>query len=142
MRRNASRNIATVLAILDDEIKGRTQAASRKLGRRYTMTWVYQDKHGKLFPRVGPGIDARALKDVYAIKGRRYDIKHIAEGKGVVMVELVESYPDPRNGKVYRTPLVLVLEMRRGKIAKGRHYCDPRLSHMHLPVSTIARIFG
>ena len=59
-------------------------------------------------------------------------IKNIAEGTNVVMIELIESYPDTETKKVYRTPLVLVLEMKGGKIRTGRHYCDPSLSYLNL----------
>jgi len=45
---------------------------------------------------------------------------------------MIESYPDPETGDVYRTPLVIVLEFEGDKIKTGRHYCDPRLSFMHL----------
>jgi ketosteroid isomerase-like protein len=81
------------------------------------------------------------MKEAYTIKDREYDIRHITEGKNVVMVELIESYPDPKTKKVYRTPLVLVLEIKNGKIAKGRHYCDPRLSYLHLTKKQLERAF-
>ncbi len=130
----------TVLDILEDEIKGDTAAALRKMAVGYTMTWAYQAKNGKLFPKTSVDIE-KELKEVYYIKGREYDIKNIAEGKDVVMVEMVESYPDPKTGKNYRTPLVIVLEMEKGKIKKGRHYCDPRLSYMYLTKKQVKKLF-
>ena len=39
------------------------------------------------------------MNDIYAITGRDYDIRHITEADNVVMVELIESYPDPKTGK-------------------------------------------
>ena len=135
-----SKNITTVLDILDAEVQGDTKRALKLLDPRYSMTWVYQAKNGMLFPKSGKNIE-RELAKVYPIKGRHYDIKHIAEGRDVVMVELVESYPDPKMKKVYRTPLVLVLEMRRGKIRRGRHYCDPRLSYLYLTKKQTGKIF-
>lgn len=106
------------------------------------MTWVFRHpKNGKVFPRTKSDMKAE-LEEVYPIKGRRYDIKNIAEGKGVVMVELVESYPDPKIKKIYRTPLVLVLEMRKGKIRKGRHYCDPNLSYLNMTEKQIDKAFA
>ncbi|MEK7106812.1 MAG: nuclear transport factor 2 family protein, partial [Patescibacteria group bacterium] len=60
-------------------------------------------------------------------KGRRYDIKNIAEGKDLVMVELIESYSNPKTKRVYHTPLVLVLEMKNGKICQG-----PRVMCKHI----------
>ncbi len=94
------------------------------------MTWMYQGKT-ELFPYTKSSAEEE-LKEVYPIKGRKYDIRNIAEGDGVVMVELIERYPDSKTGETYRTPLVLVLEMKDGKIRKGRHYCDPHVSHLHL----------
>ena len=72
------------------------------------------------------------MEEAYVIEGRQYDIRNSAESENVVFVGLIESYPDPKTGKVYRTPLVLVLEMKNGKIRTGRHYLDPRLSGKHL----------
>ena len=58
------------------------------------------------------------------------------------MVELVESYPDPDSKKMYRTPLVLVLEFKDGKIHRGRHYCDPQLSYLYLSAKQIKEIYN
>ena len=54
----------------------------------YTMTWVYSDDKN-IFPTTKPNLKLE-LEEVYPIKGRQYDIKNIAEGGNVVMVELVE----------------------------------------------------
>ena len=118
--------IQKVLEILDDEIKGDVKSALSKMDKKYSMTWVYKSRKGVLFPRTKPNFKAE-MKEVYVIKGRKYDIKHIVSGKDVVFVEVVESYPDPDSKKVYRTPLVLVIEFKNGKLWKGRHYCDPAL---------------
>ena len=106
----------------------------------YSMTWMYRDHSGHLFPTTTKNLDAE-LQEAYEISDREYDIKNIAEGPGVVMIELVESYPDPETGRVYRTPLSLVIELRDGKIRTGRHYCDPRLSYMHLSKQQIDAAF-
>lgn len=135
-----NKDIKTVLDILKDEIKGDLKSALKKLAPDYTMTWVYKSEKGKLFPRTSFDIK-KELNEVYPIKGRKYDIKNIASGNNMIMVEMVESYPDPETKKVYRTPLVIVLEMKNGKIKKGRHYCDPRLSFMFLTEKQIQKIF-
>lgn len=135
-----AKNIKIVLQILKDEIKGDTKAALKKLAKGYVMTWAYIDKNEKLFPRIGLDIK-KELEKVYPTKGRKYDIKNIAENRNVVMVEMIESYPDPKTRKIYRTPLVIVLEMEKGKIKKGRHYCDPRLSYMYLTKRQIKKLF-
>ncbi|MEK7558476.1 MAG: hypothetical protein AAB507_01460 [Patescibacteria group bacterium] len=135
-----SKNIQTVLDILKDEIKGNTKDALEKMTKNYSMTWVYKTQGGKLFPR-STNKNKKELKNIYKIKGRKYDIKNVAEGNNVVMVELVESYPDQKTKKVYRTPLVLVLEMKNGKIRKGRHYCDPRISYLYLSKKQVNKAF-
>jgi ketosteroid isomerase-like protein len=125
--------------VLKNEVDGDIEAALKKITKDYTMTWVYKTKK-ELFPteKVTSGKD---LKDIYPIKGRQYDIKNIAEGDHVVMVEMIESYPDPKTKKVYRTPLVIVLEMKNGKIRTGRHYNDPDLSYMYLTKKQTEKAF-
>jgi ketosteroid isomerase-like protein len=140
MSKKRSKNIETVLDILDAEVRGDAKRALKLLDPRYSMTWVYQAKNGMLFPKSGKNIE-RELAKVYPIKGRQYDIKHIAEGKNVVIVEMIESYPNPKTKKVYRTPLVIVLEMKEGKIKRGRHYCDPRLSYLFLTKKQVQKVF-
>ncbi|OGZ04111.1 MAG: hypothetical protein A2648_03045 [Candidatus Lloydbacteria bacterium RIFCSPHIGHO2_01_FULL_41_20] len=135
-----SKNIQAVLDILKDEIKGDIKSALKKMASTYSMTWVYKSASGKLFPKTKNSIKAE-MKETYAIKGKKYDIKNVAEGNNLVMVELVESYPDPKTKKVYRTPLVLVLEMKGGKIRKGRHYCDPKISYLYLTKKKVAGAF-
>ncbi|MCX6784358.1 MAG: hypothetical protein NTV81_00230 [Candidatus Komeilibacteria bacterium] len=135
-----TKNIKTVLDVLQDEIKGDVKLALKKLTSDYTMTWVYKNKRGELFPRTKKDINVE-LEEVYPIKGRQYDIKNIAEGNNVVMVEMVESYPDPKTKKVYQTPLVIVLEMKNGKIRTGRHYCDPALSYLYLTKKQVAKAY-
>lgn len=136
-----SKNIQTVIEILQDEVRGNTKDALRKMTKNYTMTWVYETSKGTLFPhaKLTKGDN---LNDAYSIQGRQYEIMHLAENKNTVMVELIESYPDPDTKKVYRTPLVLVLEMKNGKIETGRHYCDPRLSYQYLTPGQASKAFA
>jgi ketosteroid isomerase-like protein len=131
-----SQNIQTILQVLQDEIDGDVRAALEKITDDYSMTWVYRKNEDLRFPSTTRDLEAE-LRDVYHIKGREYDIRNITEGEDVVMIEMIESYPDPDTGRVYRTPQVLVLEMERGKIKKGRHYCDPRLSYEELSLEEI-----
>ena len=141
MKRKLSKNIKTVLDILQDEVDGDVQAALKKITKDYTMTWVDTGLDGKhLFPTTKQNVK-KELEEVYPIRGRQYDIKNITEGDDVIMVELVESYPDPKTKKVYRTPLVLVLEMKNGKIKTGRHYLDPTISRKHLTKKQIKKAY-
>lgn len=132
---NYSQNVKTVLAILQDEANGDVHAALAKMTKDYQMTWVYKSKDG-LFLKTGDDVHSE-LDEVYPIKGRRYDIRNIAEGDEVVMIEMIESYPDPETGNVYRTPQVIVLEFKEGLIRTGRHYCDPSLSYMELSTEQV-----
>lgn len=126
-----SKQIQTVLEILKNEAAGNVQSALEKMTDDYQMTWVYEGRNGDLFPHTEANIK-KELDDVYHIKGREYDIRNIAENDNVVMIEVIESYPDPKTGQVYRTPQTIVLEFENGKIRTGRHYCDPRLSFKKL----------
>lgn len=137
MNTSVSKNIQTVLDILQNEVDGDVSAALKKMSRDYSMTWMYKNSK-ELFPSTGNNIEDE-MEEVYPITGRHYDIRNVAEGNGVVMVELIESYPDPKTKNVYRTPLVLVLEMKQGKINRGRHYCDPHVSFMHLTKQQIEK---
>lgn len=136
---NYSANVQLALDILKDEVKGDVGAAMHKMGRGYTMTWVYK-KGETLFPISQPDPVAE-VKEAYAIKGRKYEIKNIAEGEHIVIIELIESYPDPKTGEIYRTPMTLVLEIKDGKIARGRHYCDPDISWLNLKADEIEQAY-
>ena len=134
-----SKNIQTVLNILQDEVNGDILSALKKMTKDYTMTWVDAGINGnQLFPTTKKNIQDD-MKEAYVIKGREYDIRNIAEGDGVVFVELIESFPNQRTKKFYRTPLVLVLEMKKGKIRTGRHYLDPCLSGKFLTKAQIEK---
>lgn len=131
-----SKNLQTILDTLKHEVAGDVTSTLQKITQDYSMTWMEKTSEGVLFPSTGMSMKEE-LEDVYHIKNRSYDIRNIAEGEDVVMLELIESYPDPKTGQVYRTPLVLVLEMKDGKIQKGRHYCDTKLSHENLSLEQI-----
>ncbi|NJO35959.1 MAG: hypothetical protein HC869_25670 [Rhodospirillales bacterium] len=137
-------NLKLALSLLDDEVRGRVERALAKLSPDYSMTWVYRSPRTReLFPksrRKDEGFERR-LSEIYRVKGRHYDLRNATAGKNVVMLELIESYRDPHTAKTYRTPLVLVLECSRGKIRRGRHYCDPGLSHLELSERTVQKAF-
>ena len=141
MKKKFSKEVKTVLDILQDEVDGDIVAALEKITKDYTMTWVNMGLDGKhLFPTTKGNIK-KELEELYPIRSREYDIKNIAEGNNVVMVELVESYPDPKTKKIYRTPLVLILEIKNGKIRTGRHYLDPTISRKHLTKKQIEKAY-
>jgi ketosteroid isomerase-like protein len=125
-----SKNVQLVLDILKNEIDGDINGALEKMSDDYSMTWMYQGKD-TLFPTTGENVK-EIMKEAYPIKGREYVIKNIAEGENLVMIEVIESYPDEETGQVYRTPQIIVLELFEGRIKTGRHYTDPRLSYENL----------
>lgn len=134
-----TKNIETILEILKNEVDGDVNSALQKMSNNYSMTWMYKHKD-ILFPESKKDIKAD-LEEIYHIKGRMYEIKNIAEAENLVMVELIESYPDPETKKMYRTPLVLVLELENGKITRGRHYCDPHLSYEGLSSDVLEKAY-
>lgn len=127
---NASPNLQLVLEILQAEVDGDVAAALAKMTADYRMTWMYQGTD-TLFPSTSADV-AGEMEQVYTIKDREYDIRNVAESENVVMIEVIESYTDPKTKRVYRTPQIIVLELRNGVIRTGRHYTDPRLSFMEL----------
>jgi len=140
MNSNEQENIKTALAILDDEIKGDTKSALLKMHPDYSMTWVNKTQKGTLFPKAFVR-DVKDLTDVYVIKDRKYDIKNIVATGNTVMIEMIESYPDPKTKKVYKTPQVIVLEFKGGKILRGRHYNDPQISYLDIDDQTLEQIY-
>jgi ketosteroid isomerase-like protein len=141
---DVSKNIKLVLEVLNDEIKGDSKAALDKITEDYSMTWMYRSIKGVLFP-VSKREENREsfdtdMEEIYQIKDRKYDIKNIAEGENVVMIELVESYTDPVTKQLYRTPQVLVLKIGDNKIKVGRHYCDPQVSYLNLTEEDINKV--
>lgn len=142
MNHTPEKNIQTIRDILEDEIRGDVAAALEKMTDDYSMTWVYKRRDNVLFPAVAAENIRAAMKDVYVVKGRRYDIRHIIAEGDVVMAELVESYPDEEKpGVFYRTPMVIVWEFSDGKIRAGRHYCDPQLSYLNLSEEEVKNIY-
>jgi len=129
-------NIKTALDILKDEVHGDVEAALKKMHPDYAMTWVNYS-FDRLFRRVSRKDSGfgKLIASAYAIKGRKYDIKHIVANDDTVMIELIESYES------YVTPLVLVLEFKNGKIIRGRHYYDPQVSEMELSKKQVNKIY-
>jgi len=126
-----SNQVQTVLDILKNEVDGDVEAALEKMSGDYSMTWMYQSAR-QLFPTSSENFAEEMRSKIYHIKGRKYDIRNITEGPNVVILEVIESYPDPESGEMYRTPQVIVLELEDGRIKTGRHYTDPALSHADL----------
>lgn len=135
------KNIKVALKLLDDERLGRVAEALEKLHDQYSMTWVYQSNSGEFFPR-HDGKQKDDFDEIYEIQDRQYDIKNVSATGDVVFLELVESYPEAgETGRRYNTPEVIVLEFKDGKVRKGRHYCDPKVSYACLSNEQVSQIF-
>lgn len=130
--------IKIVFNILLDEVGGNVKNALEKMDKNYSMTWMYNSKK-KLFPVVEKQDIKKVINDVYAIKGRKYEVYNFSENESSVFVELIESYPV--KNKVYRTPLVLVIYFENGKISLGRHYCDPTIYKVSLDKKIINKAY-
>lgn len=141
MKNKLSKNIKLALEILNDEVKGDIKSALKKMSEDYSMTWVYKTTKGKLFPYIRAKNIQKEIKNIYIFPKRKYDIKNICSSKDCVIIEMIESYYDPKIKKTYRTPQVICLEFKNGKIKTGRHYCDPQISHLHLSEKTLKKIY-
>ncbi|MEI8123911.1 MAG: hypothetical protein WCG60_01950 [bacterium] len=133
--------IKIALEILDDEIKGDVKNALQKMHEDYSMTWVYKNKKGILFPYITSENIKSELNEVYNFPERKYDIKNVCSSEKCVIIEMIESYYDPEDKKTYRTPQIIVLEYKDNKIRTGRHYCDPQISYLNLSEETLNKIY-
>ncbi len=107
----------------------------------FTDMVVAPDK--TVFPRVGGEALRKLMKEAFSIKGRQFVFKTIVadEQTQTVVIEFIESYPDPKSGQVYTTPQVSICKITDGKISSTRHYMDPRLSFMNLSNDVIEHAF-
>lgn len=110
----------------------------------FTVTEMIYGEDGKHLP----SLNGEPLRDLmglaFTTKDRDYVFKSVVadEQTQTVIVEFIESYPDPATGQVYRTPQISVCQVKDGKIHRTRHYMDPRLSFEHLSESQIDSAFN
>lgn len=139
-----SPNIRLVLDILRDEVEGNVANARAKMSDNFSVTYMYKDKDGNLFPSINKP-SALKIADVYKIKNRSYEIYNYAENHfddhDVVFIEMIERYTDPNNGQHYQTPIVVVLELEGEKIKTNRHYCDNDISYADISSSELNRAY-
>lgn len=104
---------------------------------------MVKDAKSQLFPRVQGGQMIDLMEQAFKIKGREFVFKTILadSDQQIVVVEFIESYPDPKTGQVYRTPQVAICEIKDGKIFRTRHYMDPRLSFMEISQAQIEEAY-
>lgn len=105
----------------------------------FAVTDMVISSSGKIFPRLQGQRLETLINKAFLIQGREFLFPTIIadEQTQTVIVEFIESYPDLKTKKVYRTPQVAICKIRDGKIYRTRHYMDPRLSYEHLEQSVI-----
>lgn len=83
------------------------------------------------------------MKIAFQVKGREFIFKTVIadEESQTVVVEFVESYPDQKTQKTFRTPQVAICKFKGGKLYRTRHYMDPRLSYEYLTLEEIETAF-
>jgi len=135
--------VEIALALLQDEATGDIVSAKKKMDLdNYSMTWMYHSKD-TFFPVVKEEVLKEVMENVYETQDRQYEIMNTAQNDNIVFIEMIESYPNSQTGKVYRTPITLVLEFNEeGKVVRGRHYCDPDLSDKDLSTESIHNAIG
>jgi ketosteroid isomerase-like protein len=107
----------------------------------FAVTEITEDYDGTVFRRLeGPKL-MKYMEMAFETTGREYEFKNVIadEQSQTVVVEFVESYPDEKTGKTFRTPQVSICEVKDGKLYRTRHYLDPRLSYKYLDKSDIDR---
>lgn len=84
------------------------------------------------------------IKIAFPIKGREFVFKSILVDvkDQKVIVEFIESYPDPVTKQVYKTPQIAICEIKDGLIHRTRHYMDPRLSYDNISETEIESCFA
>ena len=110
----------------------------------FTVTEMTLGKDGNHFPSLtGEELD-NLMNLAFKIEGREYEFKSIVadEKTQTVIVEFIESYPEPKTGQIYRTPQISVCKIKSGKIFRTRHYMDPRLSFENIDEETMNEVFN
>lgn len=123
--------IQLVLSSFDAERQNNIEKGLELVTDDFTVTEMSLGNSGdKLFPSVTAEEVRKMIGQVYQIQERKYQFVNAMadEAKQTVMIEFVETYPDPKTGQLYRTPQVAVCELKDGRIRRTRHYNDPRVS--------------
>jgi len=118
-------------------------ANAKILHPQFKVTDMLLTEDNTVFPELTGKNLQQLIKTAFKIKNRDYQFKTIvADVKTqTVVVEFVESYPDPSSGKVFRTPQVAICSFKDGRLYRTRHYMDPRLPYKYLNSSIINKAF-
>ena len=105
----------------------------------FAVTEITEDYDGTVFRRLeGPKL-LEYMDMAFETTGREYEFINVIadEESQTVVAEFIESYPDEKTGKIFRTPQISVCEIKDGKLFRTRNYLDPRLSYKYLDKSDI-----
>lgn len=128
-----------VLKSFEKEKNKNAKANQELLHPDFAVTEITQDYDGTVFRRLeGPRL-LEYMNAAFETTGREYEFKNVIadEESQTVVVEFIESYPDEKTGKIFRTPQIAVCEIKDDKLFRTRHYMDPRLSYKYLDKSDI-----
>lgn len=138
-------NIEIALEVLKDEVSGNVKSALEKTDEDFSVTYMYKNRKGKIFPSEKISDTDFDIEDVYSIADRSYEVKNYAENNmgeyDVVFVEFIERYTDPETKQYHQTPITIVLQMKDGKIVTNRHYCDNDISFENLTKDQIEEAY-
>jgi ketosteroid isomerase-like protein len=132
-----------VLASFNAERTNNISENNTLIHDEFTFTDMVVGEDNEIFPSLGGPKLQELISEAFIIKGREFIFKNVLadESEQTVIVEFIESYPDPKSGKVYRTPQVAICKVKDGKIYRTRHYMDPRLSYLYLDQKSIDKAF-
>ena len=91
------------------------------------------------FPRLSGEKLRSYMKEAFKINGRHFIFQTVLADTitQTVIVEFIESYPDSKTKKIFRTPQVAICQFKNGRLYRTRHYMDPRLSFEYLEMLEI-----
>lgn len=129
-----------VLASFNAERSNNIAAGKQLITEDFKVTEMSLGNDGlQRLPSVWASGARDMIDEAYQYAKREYQFVHVVvdEPKQTVIVEFVETYPDPQTGQIYRTPQVAVCEIKDGKIYRTRHYNDPRVSFANITQTEI-----
>lgn len=136
--------IKMTLSSFDAERAGDIDRNLEIIDKDFVMTDIVVGPNDTPFI-VHAGKDMESLMQLaFQTKGRQYFFNTVIadENTQTVIVEFIESYPNPSNRQVYVTPQVAICVYKEGKLYRTRHYMDPRLSNMRLDIEEVKRIIN
>jgi hypothetical protein len=109
----------------------------------FAVTDMVLTESQEVLPRLSGKKLRQTIGKAFQIGGREFIFKTIvaSESTQTVIVEFIESYPEPSTHRVYRTPQVAICEFKADKLYRTRHYMDPRLSFEYLAQAVIEKAF-